>query len=57
MEKTGKAHIVCVKCSREAVTGTNPPLCPEHMKIEKKASENPKTLREFKDNPGDAFNG
>lgn len=58
MEKTGKDRIICVKCSREAVAGTNPPMCIEHAKdIEKKASEEPETLREFKDNPGEAFNG
>jgi len=57
MEKTGKDHIVCVKCSREAIPGTNPPVCMEHSKLEKKAEEEPKTIREFADNPGDKFNG
>jgi hypothetical protein len=57
MEKIGIEHIVCVKCSREAVIGTNPPLCPKHaVELEKKASEDPDTIREFADNPGDTFN-
>lgn len=58
MEKTGIDHIVCVKCSREAVPGTNPPLCIEHIQeMEKQASEEPGSIRELTDNPGDIFNG
>jgi hypothetical protein len=57
MEKTGKDNIKCVRCSQNAVQGTQPPMCAEHNKVEKTASADPQTLREFADNPKESFNG
>ena len=58
MEKTGINHIVCSKCSKAAVTGTNPPYCIDHINnTEKQAEQTEQSLREFTNNPGDIFNG
>jgi len=56
MEKTGVNNIKCVKCSDDAQIGTTPPLCAAHaVTTEKEASDEPTTLREFADNPKEAF--
>ena len=38
MIKNGKQNIVCTYCQRDAVSGTYPPVCAEHNKLDKKAS-------------------
>lgn len=59
MEKTGIDHIKCVLCSKEAIKGTQPPKCIDHVDenkaLNKNASGEPRTIREFADNPKEAF--
>lgn len=57
MEKDSSENIICVKCSKPAKPGSNPPLCPACSELEKTAKESDKRLREFADEPGEAFNG
>ena len=52
MDKNGMEHIPCSKCDKDAVPGTNPPLCKECLEkslaLDKKASkEEPTTLKEL----------
>lgn len=45
MEKKGAENKVCTYCDKDAVPGTEPPVCEEHQHS-KKASE-PSTLKEL----------
>lgn len=48
MIKNSNEHIPCVHCDRDAVPGTDPPVCEEHMKLKKKASAaDAETLKEL----------
>ena len=49
MDKKGTAGLPCTFCDRDAVPGTNPPVCRLHMGQRKEASEGrePTTLKEL----------
>lgn len=53
MDKRSSEHIPCSQCDKDAVVGTNPPLCKECLEkslaLSKKASdaEQPSTLKEL----------
>lgn len=48
MDKSSAENKVCTKCNRDALPGTNPPVCSEHL-LDKTASEDdqPTTLKEL----------
>lgn len=46
MEKNGKEHIPCTYCDKDALDGTNPPVCADHIHT-KQASAGPSTLKEL----------
>lgn len=46
MEKKSNEGIPCTYCSQDALAGTNPPVCEDHLTT-KTASEEPKTLKEL----------
>lgn len=49
MEKNSADHKVCWKCNKDALPGTEPPACQEHL-LDKQASEEeskPSTLKEL----------
>lgn len=47
MDKRGTVGRRCAFCTRDALQGTDPPMCSEHSKLDKKASKTPKTLAEL----------
>ena len=46
MIKNGK-FLQCTYCEKQALPDTEPPVCEEHNKLQKKASDKPKTLKEL----------
>jgi hypothetical protein len=46
MEKRSNEGIPCTYCDADALPGTNPPVCEEHLHT-KTASDEPKTLKEL----------
>lgn len=46
MDKTGKENIPCTYCGNDAVDGTYPPVCEEHLAMQKTASED-KSMKEL----------
>jgi hypothetical protein len=47
MDKRGTVGRRCAFCTKDALPGTDPPMCAEHSKLDKKASKAPKTLAEL----------
>lgn len=46
MDKTGKEHLVCTYCDKDALPNTDPPVCKDHIMV-KKASPEASTLKEL----------
>jgi len=47
MTKTSSEHIVCSRCSRPAVEGSDPPLCERHALLAKQSSEDRVGIRDI----------
>ena len=52
MIKNGK-FLQCTYCEKQALPNTEPPVCEEHNKLDKKAASQPKTLKELDVVPDD----
>lgn len=49
MMKNSAENVPCTYCDNDAVPGTEPPVCQEHMELVKKSAEDtgPETLKEM----------
>lgn len=48
MKKKSSEGIPCLFCERDAVKGSDPPVCERHMKeLRKEASRVPRTMKEL----------
>jgi|BioPla2DNA2_1021312.scaffolds.fasta_scaffold01400_21 hypothetical protein len=47
MRKQGTVGRRCAKCPKDAIPGTDPPLCKEHIDMSKTADAGPSTLAEL----------
>lgn len=50
MDKNAAEHLLCIYCDKEALPDTDPPVCADHIKLDKKASE-PATIKELEAKP------
>ena len=51
MDKTSSENKVCIYCDAEALPGTEPPVCSEHLGV-KQASKEPTTLKDLENREG-----
>jgi hypothetical protein len=56
IEKTGLTNIICIKCDKQALPGSEPPLCETCSKLEKTADAGV-GLRELTNDPTEVFDG
>jgi hypothetical protein len=47
MDKKSNENIPCTYCDKDAIPGTEPPVCKDHLEQRKEASEGPVTLKEL----------
>ena len=53
MEKTGKLNIPCTYCDKDALPDTDPPVCEEHLNMQKNAHMAGATLKELETRKGE----